>query len=73
MRPGFPRRILHFAASTPNIRPYMEYLRRSETKGESWYKPNFAIRMERSRCRPALGLGLEFDLEFLKKATILRV
>jgi L-alanine-DL-glutamate epimerase-like enolase superfamily enzyme len=64
--------ILHFAASTPNIGPYMEYVHRSEAKAESWYKPNFAIRDGAIPLPTGPGLGLEFDPEFLKKATILR-
>ncbi len=36
--------ILQFAASTPNIGPYMEYVWRAPQKKESWYSPNFEIR-----------------------------
>ncbi|HEY2014418.1 MAG TPA: mandelate racemase/muconate lactonizing enzyme family protein, partial [Bryobacteraceae bacterium] len=36
--------ILQFAAATPNIGPYMEYVWRAPHKKESWYSPNFEIR-----------------------------
>jgi len=62
--------ILHFAASTPNIGPYMEYVHRSEAKPESWYKPNFAIRNGVIPVPTGPGLGLEFDPDFLKKAVV---
>lgn len=62
--------ILHFAASTPNIGPYMEYVHRAEPKPESWYKPNFAIRHGVIPVPTGTGLGLEFDPEFLKKARV---
>src|SRR5690349_17732454 len=62
--------ILHFAASTPNIGPYMEYVHRSEAKPESWYKPNFAIRNGVIPVPTGPGMGLEFDPDFLKKAAV---
>jgi L-alanine-DL-glutamate epimerase-like enolase superfamily enzyme len=62
--------ILHFATSTPNIGPYMEYVHRSEAKPEPWYKPNFAIRNGVIQVPTGPGLGLEFDPDFLKKATL---
>jgi L-alanine-DL-glutamate epimerase-like enolase superfamily enzyme len=64
--------ILHFAASTPNIGPYMEYVHRSEARPESWYKPNFIIRNGVIPLPSGPGLGLEFDPEYLKKAAVLR-
>jgi L-alanine-DL-glutamate epimerase-like enolase superfamily enzyme len=64
--------ILHFAASTPNIGPYMEYVSRGPAKKESWYTPNFEIRNGVIPLPPGPGLGLEFDPEFLKKATVLK-
>jgi L-alanine-DL-glutamate epimerase-like enolase superfamily enzyme len=62
--------ILQFAASTPNIGPYMEYVSRGEAKKESWYSPNFEIRNGVIPLPPGPGLGLEFDAEFLKKAKV---
>jgi L-alanine-DL-glutamate epimerase-like enolase superfamily enzyme len=64
--------ILQFAASTPNIGPYMEYVHRSEAKPESWYKPNFAIKNGVIPLPTGPGMGLEFDPDFVKKATIVR-
>jgi L-alanine-DL-glutamate epimerase-like enolase superfamily enzyme len=64
--------ILQFAASTPNIGPYMEYVHRSEAKAEPWYKPNFAIRNGVIALPTGPGMGLEFDPDFIKKATIVR-
>jgi len=64
--------ILQFAASTPNIGPYMEYVHRSEAKKESWYAPNFAIRNGVIPLPPGPGMGLEFDPEFLKKAAVIK-
>jgi L-alanine-DL-glutamate epimerase-like enolase superfamily enzyme len=64
--------ILHFAASTPNIGPYMEYVHRSEAKPESWYKPNFAIKNGAIPLPAGPGMGLEFDPDFVKKATVVR-
>src|SRR5580698_2301797 len=62
--------ILQFAASTPNIGPYMEYVHRSEAKAESWYKPNFAIKNGVIPLPPGPGMGLEFDPDFIKKAAV---
>jgi L-alanine-DL-glutamate epimerase-like enolase superfamily enzyme len=64
--------ILHFAASTPNIGPWMEYVSRGPAKKESWYAPNFEIRNGVIPLPSGPGLGLEFDPEFLKKATIVK-
>jgi L-alanine-DL-glutamate epimerase-like enolase superfamily enzyme len=64
--------ILQFAAATPNIGPYMEYVHRSEAKPESWYKPNFAIKNGVIALPTGPGMGLEFDPDFIKKATIVR-
>jgi L-alanine-DL-glutamate epimerase-like enolase superfamily enzyme len=65
--------ILQFAASTPNIGPYMEYVHRSEAKKESWYAPNFAIKNGVIPLPSGPGMGLEFDPEFLKKATVIKL
>jgi L-alanine-DL-glutamate epimerase-like enolase superfamily enzyme len=64
--------ILQFAASTPNIGPWMEYVHRSETKPESWYKPNFAIKNGVIPLPVGPGMGLEFDPDFIKKATVVK-
>jgi len=64
--------ILQFAASTPNIGPYMEYVHRSEAKPESWYKPNFAIKNGVIPLPAGPGMGLEFDPDFIKKAAVVK-
>jgi L-alanine-DL-glutamate epimerase-like enolase superfamily enzyme len=64
--------ILQFAASTPNIGPWMEYVHRSEAKPESWYKPNFAIRNGVIPLPTGPGMGLEFDPDFVRKATVVK-
>jgi L-alanine-DL-glutamate epimerase-like enolase superfamily enzyme len=65
--------ILQFAASTPNIGPYMEYVHRSEAKKEPWYAPNFAIRNGVIPLPAGPGMGLQFDPDFLKKATVIKL
>jgi L-alanine-DL-glutamate epimerase-like enolase superfamily enzyme len=60
--------ILHFAATTPNIGPFMEYVWRAPAKKDPWYSPNFEIRNGAIPVPTGPGLGLEFDPEFLKKA-----
>jgi L-alanine-DL-glutamate epimerase-like enolase superfamily enzyme len=64
--------ILHFAASTANIGPYMEYVSRGPAKKESWYTPNFEIKNGVIPVPSGAGLGLEFDPEFLKKAAVVK-
>jgi L-alanine-DL-glutamate epimerase-like enolase superfamily enzyme len=64
--------ILQFAASTPNIGPYMEYVWRAPHKKESWYSPNFEIRNGVIPLPAGPGMGLEFDPEFIKKATVVK-
>jgi len=64
--------ILHFAAATPNIGPYMEYVWRAPARKESWYTPNFEIKNGVIPVPAGPGLGLEFDPEFLKKATVVK-
>ena len=63
--------ILHFAASTPNIGPYMEYVHRGPDKKESWYTPNFEIKNGVIPLPAGPGLGLHFDPDFIKKATVI--
>jgi L-alanine-DL-glutamate epimerase-like enolase superfamily enzyme len=65
--------ILQFAATTPNIGPYMEYVSRAPAKKESWYAPNFEIRNGVIPVPTDPGMGLEFDPDFLKKATVLKL
>jgi L-alanine-DL-glutamate epimerase-like enolase superfamily enzyme len=64
--------ILHFAAGTANIGPYMEYVSRGPAKKESWYAPNFATRDGVAPLPSGPGPGLEFDPEFLKNAAVVR-
>ncbi len=61
--------ILQFAASTPNIGPWMEYVWRAPQRKQSWFSPNFEIRNGVIPLPPGPGMGLEFDPDFLKKAT----
>jgi L-alanine-DL-glutamate epimerase-like enolase superfamily enzyme len=62
--------ILQFAATTPNIGPYMEYVSRGPARKESWYSPNFEIKNGVIPVPTGPGMGLEFDPDFLKKATV---
>jgi L-alanine-DL-glutamate epimerase-like enolase superfamily enzyme len=64
--------ILNFAATTPNIGPYMEYVWRAPQKKESWFTPNFEIRNGVIPVPAGPGLGLEFDPDYLKKATVIK-
>jgi L-alanine-DL-glutamate epimerase-like enolase superfamily enzyme len=65
--------ILQFAATTPNIGPYMEYVWRAPAKKESWYSPNFEIKNGAIQVPTGPGMGLEFDPDFLKKATAIKL
>jgi L-alanine-DL-glutamate epimerase-like enolase superfamily enzyme len=64
--------ILQFAATTPNAGPYMEYVSRAAAKKESWYTPNFEIKNGVIPVPTGHGLGVEFDPDFLKKATVVK-
>jgi L-alanine-DL-glutamate epimerase-like enolase superfamily enzyme len=64
--------ILQFAATTPNIGPWMEYVWRAPAKKESWYAPNFDIRNGVIPLPSGPGMGLEFDPDFVKKATVVK-
>jgi L-alanine-DL-glutamate epimerase-like enolase superfamily enzyme len=64
--------ILNFAAATPNIAPYMEYVWRAPQKKESWYTPNFDIRNGVIAVPSTPGIGVEFDPDFLKKCTLVK-
>jgi L-alanine-DL-glutamate epimerase-like enolase superfamily enzyme len=65
--------ILQFASSTPNIGPYMEYVWRAPAKKESWYTPNFEIKNGVIPVPTGPGMGLEFDADYLKKATLVKL
>lgn len=62
--------ILQFAATTPNVGPWMEYVSRGPAKKESWYSPNFEIKNGVIPVPTGNGMGLEFDPEFLKSAKV---
>ena len=62
--------ILQFAATTPNIGPWMEYVSRKPPKKESWYAPNFDVSNGVIPVPTGPGMGLEFDPEFLKDAAV---
>ena len=64
--------ILQFAATTPNIGPFMEYVSRQQPKKESWYSPNFDIKNGVLPVPTGPGMGLEFDPDFVKSATVVR-
>lgn len=62
--------ILQFAATTPNIGPFMEYVSRKQPKKESWYSPNFDIKNGVLPVPTGPGMGLQFDPDFVKSATV---
>jgi len=61
--------ILQFAATTANIGPWMEYVSRKPPRKESWYSPNFDIKDGVIPVPGGPGMGLEFDPDFVKNAT----
>ncbi|HEY3836587.1 MAG TPA: mandelate racemase/muconate lactonizing enzyme family protein [Bryobacteraceae bacterium] len=63
--------ILQFAATTPNIGPYMEYVWRKPPKKESWYSPNFDIKNGVIPVPTGPGMGLEFAPDFIKNAKVI--
>jgi L-alanine-DL-glutamate epimerase-like enolase superfamily enzyme len=65
--------ILQFAATTPYIGPWMEYVWRKPAKKESWYSPNFEIKNGVIPVPTGPGMGLEFDPDFLKNATVVKL
>ena len=65
--------ILNFASATPNIGPYMEYVWRAPQRKESFYSPNFEIKNGVIPAPTGPGLGIEFDQDFLKKATVVKL
>jgi L-alanine-DL-glutamate epimerase-like enolase superfamily enzyme len=65
--------ILQFAATTPNIGPWMEYVSRKPPKKESWYSPNFEIKNGVIPVPTGPGMGLEFAPDFFKNATTIKL
>jgi L-alanine-DL-glutamate epimerase-like enolase superfamily enzyme len=63
--------ILQFASVTPNIGPFMEYVSRKAPKKESWYSPNFDVKNGVIPVPSGPGMGLQFDPEFIKAATVI--
>lgn len=62
--------ILQFASCTKNIGPFMEYPWRASQKTPSWYKPDFKIKNGLLRVPEMPGLGIEFDPDYIKGATM---
>lgn len=60
--------ILHFAAATPNIGPYMEFPFRGKEETESWFTPQFTIKNGMIGIPTGTGLGVEVDPTYLAKA-----
>ncbi len=60
--------MLHFASTTPNIGPYMEFPWREPHQPESWYSPSFPVRNGVVKVPTGPGLGLEIDPDFLRRA-----
>src|ERR1039457_500150 len=65
--------ILQFAATTPNIGPWMEYVWRAPARKESWFSPNFEIKNGVIPVPTGTGMGLEFDPDYLKKCTVVKL
>jgi L-alanine-DL-glutamate epimerase-like enolase superfamily enzyme len=65
--------ILQFAATTPNVGPYMEYVWRAPARKESWFSPNFEIKNGVIPVPAGPGMGLEFDPDFLKKCAVVKL
>ena len=57
--------ILQFAATTPNIGPYMEYVWRAPQKKETWFSPNFEIRNGVIPLPPGPGAGLAISIPII--------
>ena len=56
-----------------NVGPYMEYVWRAPARKESWYSPNFEIKNGVIPVPTGPGMGLEFDPDFLKKCTVVKL
>jgi L-alanine-DL-glutamate epimerase-like enolase superfamily enzyme len=61
-------KMLHFAAAIENIGPFMEFPHRGQPKVASWYTPNLKIAEGKLKVPKGVGLGVEFDPEYLKQA-----
>jgi L-alanine-DL-glutamate epimerase-like enolase superfamily enzyme len=51
----------------------MEYVSRKPPKKQAWYSPNFDIKDGVIPVPPGPGLGLEFDPDFLKNASVIKL
>lgn len=65
-------KILQFAAAVPNIGPFMEFPHRGIPKPASWYTPNFVIKDGKLQVPKGPGLGVEYDPDYLKTATVIQ-
>jgi len=65
-------KIMQFAAAIPNIGALMEFPWRAEPKPVSWYSPNFVVKDGKVKVPQTPGLGVEFDPEYLKSATVVK-
>jgi len=64
--------ILQVASVIPNTGPYMEYAWRKPQQPESWYSPQFILKNGGLPVPMTPGLGVDFDADFLKRATIVK-
>ncbi len=62
--------ILQFASCTTNTGPYMEYPWRAPQQKPTWYTPDFRIVDGKIKVPNTPGMGIEFDPDYLKGATI---
>ena len=62
--------ILQFASCTKNATPYMEYPWRAPQQPATWYTPDFKIVNGKIRVPDTAGMGIEFDPDYLKGATV---
>jgi L-alanine-DL-glutamate epimerase-like enolase superfamily enzyme len=63
--------ILQFASCTKNATPYMEYPWRAPQQKPTWYTPDFKIVQGKIKVPTTPGMGIEFDPEYLKGATVI--
>ncbi len=62
--------ILQFASCTKNAAPFMEYPWRASQKAPTFYTPDFKIIAGKIRVPTTPGMGIEFDADYLKEATV---
>lgn len=62
--------ILQFSSSTRNTGPFMEYPWRAPQQSASWYTPNFRVTNGVIRVPETPGMGIEFDADYVKSATV---